>query len=151
MSLLRSKSPKDELFAQSFASLSFSSTEHGAARYLLRLFDEHIATTQEVTVAGADRVHVEHIYPQTPKDSDRWENHSTYVDRIGNLTLLDRRLNEQVKNSRFPIKKTQAYQSSKLEITRQLLKYEEWSPERVQERQALLLELARKIWPEGLL
>jgi hypothetical protein len=149
--LLRSKSPKDEMFAQSFAALSFNTTEHGYARYLLRLFDEYIATTQEVTVAGADRVHVEHIYPQTPKDAERWENHSAFVNRLGNLTLLDRRLNEQIKNSDFQTKKTQAYQSSKLEVTRQLLTYADWSPERVEERQASLLGLARKMWPEELI
>lgn len=148
--LLRSRSPKDQMFAQSFATLSFSTAEHGAARYLLRLFDEYTATTQEVTVAGADRVHVEHIYPQTPKESERWEKHSGYVNRLGNLTLLDRRLNEQIKNSDFQTKKTQAYESSKLEITRQLLTYPDWSPERVEERQASLLELARKMWPEEL-
>jgi hypothetical protein len=148
--LLRSKSPKDEMFAQSFAALSFNTTEHGSARYLLRLFDEYIATTQEVTVAGADRVHVEHIYPQTPRDAERWENHSAFVNRLGNLTLLDRRLNEQIKNSGFQTKKTQAYQSSRLEITRQLLTYTDWSPEQVEERQVSLLGLARKMWPEEL-
>jgi hypothetical protein len=42
------------------------------------------------------------------------------------------------------------YESSKLEITRQLLTYSDWSPERVEERQASLLELAKKMWPEEL-
>jgi hypothetical protein len=82
--------------------------------------------------------------------NERWEKHSGYVNRLGNLTLLDRRLNEQIKNSDFQTKKTQAYESSKLEITRQLLTYPDWSPERVEERQASLLELARKMWPEEL-
>lgn len=148
--LLRSKSPKDEIFAQSFATLSFSSGEHGAARYLLRLFDEYMATTQEVTLAGTDSVHVEHIYPQTPKDAEKWEKHSTFVNRLGNLTLLDRRLNEQIKNSDFQTKKVQAHQASKLEITRQLLTYPDFSPQRVEERQAFLLGLAKKMWPHEL-
>jgi hypothetical protein len=147
---LRSQSPSTELFSQNFLKLSFSATEHGYARYLLRLFDEQVATTQEVTVAGADRVHVEHIYPQSPKQGDRWESHSTYVTRLGNLTLLDRRLNEQIKNSMFPMKKAQAYQSSRLELTRQLLQYDDWSPERVQERQSYLFDLARVMWPHEL-
>ena len=56
-----------------------------------------MATTAEVTVAGADRVHVEHIYPQSPLEGNRWEEHDRYVGRLGNLTLLDKRLNEQIK------------------------------------------------------
>lgn len=148
---LRAQSPSDELFTQNFTTLAFSATEHGSARYLLRLFDEQMATTQEVTVAGSDRVHVEHIYPQNPKENDRWEQHSTYVTRLGNLTLLDRRLNEQIKNATFSLKKTQAYASSRLEITRQLTKYEDWSPDIIQERQSHLLGLAKNMWPQKLI
>src|SRR5450432_2789237 len=74
---------------------------HGVARYLLELFDQAIATTAEIDVAGAHRVHVEHIYPQNPKTEDKWEQHAAYVQRLGNLTLLDKRLNVQIKNGRF--------------------------------------------------
>ena len=149
--MLRNQSPDEKLFAQNFLALTFSTAEHGSARYLLRLFDDRIATTEEVSVAGTDRVHVEHIYPQHPKDSERWARHSEYVCRLGNLTLLDRRLNEQIKNAMFALKKTQAYQSSRLEVTRQLLQYDEWSPQHIELRQSYLLGLAEGMWPQGLI
>ena len=147
---LRGISPPPELFEGSFAKLSFSVAEHGTARYLLRCFDSNLATTAEVTVAGADRVHVEHIYPQNPVEGNRWQEHDRQVRRIGNLTLLDKRLNEQIKNSDFATKKEKAYKDSRLEITKALLQYESWSPETVTARQTALCGVAQTIWPATL-
>jgi hypothetical protein len=151
LSALQGISPNEDLFKGSFATLSFPIAEHGVARYLLRCFDSKIATTAEVTVAGADRVHVEHIYPQSPPAQARWEEHDRFVRRIGNLTLLDKRLNEQIKNSDFPTKKEKAYKDSRLEITKALLQNDSWSPESVTQRQAVLCDVAQTIWPPALL
>jgi hypothetical protein len=148
---LRGISPPTELFEGSFAKLSFPVSEHGTGRYLLRCFDSKLATTAEVTVAGADRVHVEHIYPQNPAEQSRWQEHDRQVRRIGNLTLLDKRLNEQIKNSDFATKKEKAYKDSRLEITKALLQYESWSPETIATRQAALCGLAQEIWPVTLI
>lgn len=148
---LRQISPDDDLFVRNFLKLSFSPSEHGLARYLLTLFDGKLATTQEVTVAGSDRVHVEHIYPQTPEPDAKWQDHDVYVKRLGNLTLLDKKLNTQIKNADFPIKKEKAYQDSRLEVTKELLKYDDWSAARVDERQAELMTLALELWPANLI
>lgn len=150
LAVLRAVSPNDQQFSGSFAKLSFSRAEHSVARYLLRCFDSKISTTEEVTIAGADRVHVEHIYPQTPVASDRWPEHDRYCKRLGNLTLLDRRLNEQIKNSNFATKKEKAYSGSRLEITKALLKYDDWSPQLIDERQSTFCELATSLWPVDL-
>lgn len=101
-------------------------------------------------VAGPERVHIEHIYPQTPKEGERWEEHDRYVTRLGNLTLLGRRLNEQIKNANFGLKKEQAYQNTRLALTEALLQYEAWSPETVVKRQTALCQCAREVWPEML-
>lgn len=150
LGLMRAKSPEDELFTTMFGSLQFPVTGNPVARYLLRAFDGLMSTTEEVSIAGSDRVHVEHIYPQTPKTEDKWEKHDEYVTRLGNLTLLDRRLNEQIKNSLFPVKRDQAYQESRLEITKHLVQYLDWSPKRVDERQTYLCTLANTLWPHTL-
>lgn len=144
-----SQAPSEELFAQSFKGLSFSITEHGTARYLLELFNREMAPTGEVDVAGSQRVHVEHIYPQNPKANEKWPDHAKYVLRLGNLTLLDKRLNEQIKNSMFPIKKP-FYADSQLMVTKALLAFDDWSPQAIEERQVELLALAMKMWPEKL-
>jgi hypothetical protein len=102
-----------------------------------------LATTTEVTIAGADRVHVEHIYPQNPRPLNRWEEHARYVNRLGNLTLLDKRLNEQIKNSDFPMKKETAYKDSRLEITKVLLSHDSWSKDTVTARQEMFRDMAK--------
>jgi hypothetical protein len=148
---LRGSSPGNVQFEQSFARLSFSKAEHGIARYMLRTIESHMAGTEENTVAGSDRVHVEHIYPQSPPMESRWEQHHRWVVQLGNLTLLSRRLNEQIKNADFTTKLEQAYKGSKLEVTKALGKYETWSPRTIERRQAELCEIAQLIWPAGLI
>lgn len=144
---LQGTSPSSEQFEQSFAKLTFSKTEHGIARYLLRTLESLLSKTGELVVAGADRVHVEHIYPQTPREEERWADHDMFVNRIGNLTLLGRRLNEQIKNAGFSTKKAQAYQETRIMMTEALLEFDSWSPEMVQVRQAKLCALAQDAWP----
>lgn len=148
---LQGTSPSKEQFEQSFAKLSFSKAEHGIARYMLRAIETRLAGTEENIVAGSDRVHVEHIYPQTPPAENRWGQHDQYVGRFGNLTLLSRRLNEQIKNADFATKKEQAYATSKLEVTKALQQYTTWSPETVDHRQIELCKLAQSTWPPALL
>jgi hypothetical protein len=144
---LRKASPPKELFEQGFANLKFSKAEQGIARFVLRALEARIAATGEVTVAGPDRVHIEHIYPQCPKEGERWEDHDLYLTRFGNLTLLGRRLNEQIKNSNFELKKQQAYQNTRLALTEALLQFESWSPQTVVTRQYELCQLAQEVWP----
>ena len=146
---LRGKSPSEKLFGEGFRTLSFSQTEHSVARCILELINEELVTTSELDIANSARVHVEHIHPQTPLTGEEWKSQATWVRRLGNLTLLDKRLNVQIKNARFSIKK-QAYAESSLEITKQLLQYDDWSPAHVEQRQADLLKLAQRIWPEEL-
>jgi hypothetical protein len=148
---LRTISPTAERFRSDFMRLKFSSAEHSVARYLLSAFEDEIAATMELSIAGSGRVHVEHIYPQAPPQEQRWANHAEFVNRIGNLTLLDKRLNQEIKNSSFSTKKQQAYSASRLEIAKELLGYgDDWSPSLIETRQDRLCKLAEGIWPESL-
>ena len=49
---------------------------------------------RKCTVADADRVHVEHIYPQNPVEGNRWQEHDRQVRRIGNLSAPPRQTAE---------------------------------------------------------
>jgi hypothetical protein len=149
--ILRGISPSSEEFDQKFAKLSFSRAEHRVAQYLLRTIEEHMAASGENFVAGPDRVHLEHIYPQNPKDGERWEQHDLYVTRFGNLTLLGKPLNQQIKNSDFATKRQQAYCNTRLAVTQALLKHETWTPTAVEQRQLELAEAAEILWPADLI
>lgn len=147
---LRKLSPDQQQFRESFARLAFTKSNSNIARLMLRAFDGKLSASEEVTIAGSDKVHLEHIYPQTPKPEDRWTNHEGMIGRLGNLTLLDKKFNESIQNAGFTAKKEQAYKDSRLEVTKALLSYTEWSSVQVEQRQLELCELAEGLWPASL-
>lgn len=114
-------------------------------RYLLRQIEHAKRDTQEVAVEPGDRVHVEHIYPQSPTGA-KWPNHAQVLNRLGNVTLLGRRLNTSIKNADFTTKKENGYKGSDILMTKELLKYEDWGTAEVDARQAELSNWVFCIW-----
>jgi len=151
LTVLRSLSPPDAEFRQSFASLSFGRSQHSIAQTILRPMEYRLRATDELILATPERVHLEHIYPQKPALADRIANHEQYVGRIGNLTLFDRRLNQEAQNSGFIVKRDEFYRQSAIELTRELLDRESWSRDEIDQRQLYLCDLAVQIWPNALL
>ena len=96
-------------------------------------------------------VHIEHIMPQNPIeewkllfDNDKIE-YEDYLNRLGNLTILQDRLNIRASNNSFNTKK-EFYKSSHLAITNSLTKYNNWGYDQILKRQEELYELSRDIW-----
>jgi hypothetical protein len=118
---------------------------NATARYLLREIEHAKRATQEVAVEESDRVHVEHIYPQTP-ESDKWTNHAQMIDRLGNLTLLSKRLNTSIKNAGFAVKKEKGYAGSDIVMTKELLALEGWDAAAIDARQDELSNWVFAIW-----
>ncbi len=142
--MLRSFAPRDSAFTTAFQNAII--TDRGAARYILRVIESTRRTTEELEVALPPRVHVEHIYPQTPRPGEGWPEHTSVVNRIGNLTLLSRRLNTTIKNAAFAAKQPY-YAQSELLITKDLARYgEDWSPSKINERQRALSGDVVSIW-----
>ncbi len=115
------------------------------ARYLLREIEHAKRRTQEVAVEGADRVHVEHIYPQTP-DGANWPNHAQIINRLGNMTLLGKRLNTSIKNADFATKKEKGYSDSDIIMTKDLLSVDVWDAAAIDARQRELSTYTFDIW-----
>jgi len=121
------------------------------ARTLLSEIELFLAG-KEKPPGGAKQVHVEHIFPQSP--SSHWrssfgvkrDEEESYVARLGNLTLLDERLNKQASNKLYEDKRTAYYSKSDFRITNQLPKGASWTVESVKLRQTELFEIAKKIW-----
>lgn len=98
-----------------------------------------------------DPAFIEHVLPENPAGEwaaafppDRWEG---TVDRLGNLTLLERTLNRNVGNAAYATKRV-AYESSAYALTRAIthLAPEEWTPALLEERQRRLAERAVRLW-----
>lgn len=139
--------PNDAQFIRDFTIVSIPRRD--SARYILREIEQYLRTTEELDVAAPQRVHVEHIYPQTPQPEDRWPQHEAIINRIGNLTLLSAKLNNTIKNGTFMMKRP-FYEKSELLLTKQIaLDYEQreiWNIRCIDERQYKMATEALKIW-----
>ena len=135
--------PDNQAFKEAFERTFISKIP--VARYVLRELEHYKRTTQELQVAPPSKVHVEHIYPQTPQPQHRWSNHAQALNRLGNLTLLDRRLNTSIKNAPFVTKKIH-YQQSQILLTQDLISYDQWDFMVVEERQRRMSENVAEVW-----
>lgn len=99
------------------------------------------------------KLHLEHILPKTIKSIDKngnkiiteWvqrfdeETHNKVVHKLGNLTLLSMKKNEQAKNFSFKEKKevyaNKNNQITSFVITRDILNYDTWQEKYIQKRQ----------------
>jgi uncharacterized protein with ParB-like and HNH nuclease domain len=120
------------------------------ARFCLVCIEEVMQPGEEKKIASS-KVSLEHVMPQKPEKLKDWgirdlETHEDYLHRIGNLTLLARRLNSSIQNKKFEIKKGK-YLSSAMDITLKLGKFETWGPEQINERSEAFFEKMKAIVP----
>ena len=117
------------------------------AKYVLA----RLETDAGERVVDPEAVTAEHVLPENPAGEwaevfppDRWE---AAVDRLGNLTLLERTLNREIGNAAYPIKRA-AYESSAYALTRAIADVapEEWTPALLEERQRRLAARAVRLW-----
>ena len=137
--------PTNDAFERRFS--AFQVTRRDTRRYLLQKIENYLrqlaGKTGELQISGPDRVHVEHIYPQRP--DVRLPDHQDLVNRFGNLTLLDAKLNQTIQNGLFTAKRP-SYAISDLLVTQDLLKYDDWNRPIIDDRQARIAQLANAIW-----
>lgn len=142
--------PTDEQFQQAFEIATVSKVY--IARYYLRKLEQTYRTTSELKATkNTEMVDLEHVLPENPGDLQRdWpsfdENlHKTYYRRIGNLTLLDKKMNSRIGNGSF-IRKKEVYKDSDLLITKKIAEYENWTPYEIEARQKELAKKAVETW-----
>jgi hypothetical protein len=144
--------PDDKLFHESFQKKSFNKNSTGLARYILQEINSHYAGHKELIAnPNATEVNLEHILPQKPNDVwlakfSKTTDPSQYIYRLGNLTLLDSKMNRSVGNSSFQEKCNKAFSRSQLEITKEISIYTNWSPKQIEERQTKMADAACQIW-----
>jgi Protein of unknown function DUF262/Protein of unknown function (DUF1524) len=149
---LQAAPPGDEEFEAAFAGAVV--TRQNTVRYLLMEFERARHQHQELSVEAASKVHIEHIYPRNPPQAWRAENHEQIVSRLGNFTLLGKKLNASLQNAKFADKRdneARGYKVSDLKITRELAlapydELEYWTVDQINERQEMLAQEALEIW-----
>lgn len=140
----------DSDFKRAFAARALRTQKH--AKFLLRgiesyLLREASGGNNEVRLGTSAQVHLEHIYPKKPMEGHVWDRGEQWVHRLGNMTLLASKLNTKIQNQPFG-KKMRYYKDSQLNVTAQLLGYESWSTDQIEDRQNWLADLALKVWPK---
>lgn len=148
---LRSLYVEDDRFEQEFG--HFAPDSAGQGSKLVR----YVLTRLESDAAGrdcnpdTDSGTVEHVLPMNPsaiwEDSFPREHWERYIDRIGNLTLLEPALNRKIGNLDF-LAKRDAYGRSAYRLSLDLANSagDEWTPEKLQARQQQLARRAVHLW-----
>ena len=113
-------------------------------------------------------VEIEHIMPQNCKDKSVYgvddDEFEVYINRLGNLTLLENTINKSIQNNMYA-DKVSAYKGSKFYITSAiselidqgqdtainrtnaiLTSWSEWNKTSIEERQKMFYDLSERIW-----
>lgn len=164
---LISVSPSDEMFKQALLTKSFRDSKLQA--YALRTLNLGI-TGSEVTTDRKE-VSVEHIAPQKPadeawylkiakkdletNDSEDTPTYENYLNKWGNLTILERKLNSTVQNNIWDLKKAglgnkHGYQKSNIATTTELLSISDWTKEVIDARTEWFTDCALVLWSKSL-
>lgn len=116
-------------------------------------------------------IEIEHIMPQTCKDIEDYgmtpEEYEIYINRLGNLTLLENSINKSIHNKKYS-EKIEDYKKSNLYLTRsipelveqgtdtainrtnkKLQAWSKWNKTSIDERQTMLYRLSEEIWGIG--
>lgn len=100
---------------------------------------------------NVENITIEHIFPQKPDEG--WINHfgndwEKYVNKLGNLTLVEGSLNSRMKNKPFEEKKKSMEEKGREFhfLNRELQNYTEWTVEKLEERHRKLKEKILEIY-----
>ena len=141
--------PDDDRFKDDFAHKSV--TKAKLARYILRAIADQMDGKAILTAIEDEKITtLEHVMPQTRtrdwiKAAVSEDQYREYVNRLGNLTLMERTENRAEGSAPFAKKKI-AYKNSELSLTRDLENYPDWTVREIEERQKKLAEFAVKVW-----
>ena len=161
LATFREHTPEDDEFEAAFTNFPFVPAVIDRARYALQMFEyQAIAHKNEYYLASPDELELEHIIP---KAADRagtkaiygdwpsylgegWKvKHAKMLHRIGNMTLLAKKLNVTASNNPF-LAKRKEYLESNIRITQDVAKLTQFKFKAVEDRSKSFAKLALKIW-----
>lgn len=138
--------PNDAEFEAAFYSYGDVSTSR--AKYLLAMLekaqDQKKGLPEKPLEWHSRAVTIEHILPQSQGKSN--EDDAAVVQKLGNLTLLEKRYNKNLGSAAFA-QKREAYKQSSFALTAQLSSRRTWSHRSINDRTKELATLANFAWP----
>lgn len=154
-----SRWPNDEEFRKAWMNIDFyRRIKKSRGRMILEALESALHTGKTEKVQIEKRLTIEHLMPR------EWETHwpppvagssqdgegaaaarNRRVHRIGNLTLLTKRLNPSVSNGAWEKKRTEILRHSALNMNRNLPGV--WDEKAIEARSEELFRIAVEIWP----
>jgi len=112
------------------------------ARYILWKIEEEVTGRKQIPLDW-NQATVEHILARKLE----WEEREEYLNRLGNLTLLSSKMNNEASNKPFKQKCEEVFKNEKrVFITKELKKYHKFNKDEIISRQTRLTEYALQIW-----
>lgn len=151
---LRDIAPQKDYFVSQFDDIAYKYTEQSRRilKYILAKIDASFRQTKEETI-DFDNVNIEHLLPQKP--GKEWGLKPTevkeYVNKLGNLTLLDKRINSIAGNKSIR-EKVETLSDSELPINKILIEElrtnnYHWTEDSITTRQDKLAKIAwHTVW-----
>ena len=139
--------PTDERFADTFIARDIYNMNR--CRYIL----SRLENWDNKSIVSLDNLTIEHIIPQNPNLSLAWitdlgnewnDVQQKYLHTIGNLTLTS--YNSEMSDSSFAEKLDMpgGFKESALRLNKYIITQNEWGEQQINERAALLFEIAKK-------
>ena len=127
------------------------------ARYALAKLTNFIAKQsgkaggEQIANPDGKQLTLEHVLPQSPtpawtKEFARGVKPVDYIYRIGNLTLLNAKVNREAADESFQNKQNMALNDSTLAINHYFKNLTRWADNEVEARQDKLAKIAEEIW-----
>lgn len=151
---LRATNP-DPAFRSDFNLATIPKSNARLARYALSRITNHLKKqaggAEEIVDPSAKNVNLEHVLPQDVPPS--WHSDfspdadpNDYVNRIGNLTLLNAKANHAAMDKSFIDKKRLALDPSRLKINDFFKPISTWGDKEIEQRQDGLAKAALEVW-----
>lgn len=151
--------PSDEEFEARLKKHAFKGQLEGRAKYMLEYLGYGTLSPTEMVIKSHRAVELEHIMPQTidtkkaKQEFGDWVSylgddaalHGEYLSKLGNLTMLGKKLNIVASNNPFEAKKTE-YKKSEIATTKELAEYPEWGLAQIDIRTEELAKSATELW-----
>jgi len=147
---LKSIYPEDKQFQAAFAEKELrtpNSRNKKVVRYILFKLERQLSGAE--LDFESDLYGIEHILPESPDAT--WSHipegkQDALIYRLGNMTILERKLNSQAANNDFA-KKSTIFNNSGLKITKDITThYQTWDEGKIVDRQSRLSKAATAIW-----
>lgn len=151
--------PSDEEFEARLEKHVFKGQLEARAKYMLEYLGYGTLSPTEMVIKSHRAVELEHIMPQTidtkkaKEELGDWVSylgedatlHGEYLTKLGNMTMLGKKLNIVASNNPFEAKKAE-YEKSEIAMTRELAANGGWGLRQIDERTQKLAKQATALW-----